>query len=436
VRIVITNTVALNGGDASILHGLLRIVRDAFGEDVDVRVYDSHAEAAARYYPSLRFRRQIYLGGRLGRLPGLRRMARALRARLLLAAARLRARGHEWRSAALLRRADRRAMDDYARADLVISTGGTYLVENYDLSPRILDFRFTLALERPLFFFTQSLGPFADAGNRAALRPIFEGAKGILLRDERSRGHLLELGVPAGKLAVTADAAFALAERATLEAAGARRAGPPRRVAVSVRDWSFFRGVGPAEGMRGLRSAVGALVRHLVARHGAEVTFLSTCQGIPEYWTDDSRVAREIVAELPAAIRGQVAVDGGFRGPDAMLREIGGYDLVVAMRLHMGILSLCAGTPVFPIAYEFKTRELFEELGLGRHVQDVDLLEGEALCRALDDFLAELDSRRPRLFAGVLGMRERALASAQELRRAARGREANPPPQTARAEDI
>jgi len=420
VRIVITNTVALNGGDAAILHGLLRIVRDAFGEDADVTIYDSHADVAARYYPALRFRKQIYAGGRLGKLPGLRRTARALRTRLLLLAARRRARGHGCPWAVLIGREDRRDLDAYARAGLVISTGGTYLVENYELSPRIFDFRFTLALERPLVFFTQSLGPFADPGNRAALRPIFERAAGILLRDERSRKHLLDLGIPAAKLVVSADAAFALAERGTLEAAAARQAGSPRRIAVSVRDWLFFRGVGPEEGMRSVRSAVGALVGHLVAEHHAEVTFLSTCQGIAEYWTDDARVARDIVAELPSAVRTNVAVDGEFRGPDAMLRELRHYDLVVAMRLHMGILSLCAGTPVFPIAYEFKTRELFEELGLGRHVQDVDHMEGDVLCRACDDFLAELDSCRPRLFAGVLAMRERALASAHELRRAVR----------------
>ncbi|HEX5137089.1 MAG TPA: polysaccharide pyruvyl transferase family protein [Planctomycetota bacterium] len=420
MRILITNTVALNGGDAAILHGLLRIVHDAFGDGVEVTIYDSHADVAARYYPALRFRRQVYPSRGLGRVPGLRRTARAMRTRLLLSAARLRARGHAPRWAALLGREDRRDLDAYARADLVISTGGTYLVENYDLAPRIFDFRFTLALERPLFLFTQSLGPFADPDNREALRPIFEQAVRILLRDERSREHLLDLGVPAAKLAVTADAAFALAERSTLEAAGARRAGSPLRVAISVRDWAFFRGVGPGDGMHALRSAVGALVRHLVVEHGAEVTFLSTCQGIPEYWTDDARVAREIVAELPAAVRMRVAVDGGFRGPEAMLRELRSYDIVVAMRLHMGILSLCAGTPVFPIAYEFKTRELFEELGLGRHVQDVNSMEGGALCRACDDFLADLGGFRARLFAAVLTMRERALASAHELRRAAR----------------
>ena len=41
-----------------------------------------------------------------------------------------------------------------------------------------------------------------------------------------------------------------------------------------------------------------------------------------------------------------------------------GFDFVVATRMHMMILSLCVGTPVLPIAYEFKTKELAARLGI------------------------------------------------------------------------
>lgn len=36
--------------------------------------------------------------------------------------------------------------------------------------------------------------------------------------------------------------------------------------------------------------------------------------------------------------------------------------------MHMAILALTSGTPVFPITYEFKTQELFNRLGLGEWV--------------------------------------------------------------------
>ncbi|MHC4932305.1 MAG: polysaccharide pyruvyl transferase family protein [Planctomycetota bacterium] len=418
MRVLITNTVALNGGDAAILEGLLKVARAAFGEDLEVLVYDSQPEVASRYYPALRFRKLLYLGGGWTlRLPGIGHLLRRLRARALLAAAKRRRRMGARAKAWFLTREDREDLEAYANADLVISTGGTYLVENYDLTPRIFDYRFIRALGRPYLFFSQSLGPFRSERNRVALKPIFEQAAAVMVRDQRSRRHLLELGLAEANLIVSADAAFALADRAAVETArdATHTPGSALRVAISVRDWRHFRSVSAESGMRALRDAVGFLARHLVEKHGAEVCFLSTCQGVPEYWADDSKVAGEIVAQLPERVRDKVRVDAAFRSPETLRRELGSWDVVVAMRMHMAVLALCAGTPVFPVAYEFKTRELFERLGAGEFVQDVESMRGEELAGRFDAFLDRMPGLRGRLFDKVLEQHEEAMGSARIL---------------------
>ena len=42
-----------------------------------------------------------------------------------------------------------------------------------------------------------------------------------------------------------------------------------------------------------------------------------------------------------------------------LIQAYAGFDLVIATQMHSCILALCAGVPVLPIAYEFKTNELF-----------------------------------------------------------------------------
>ena len=68
------------------------------------------------------------------------------------------------------------------------------------------------------------------------------------------------------------------------------------------------------------------------------------------------------VATLPDEIRARVRVDGDFHTPDELLELLRDFDWVVATRMHLAILTLGVGTPVLPIAYEFKTTELFKSL--------------------------------------------------------------------------
>src|SRR6185295_15612118 len=94
------------------------------------------------------------------------------------------------------------------------------------------------------------------------------------------------------------------------------------------------------------------------------------------------------------------------------------YDLVIATRMHMAILALSVGTPVLPIAYEFKMRELFERLGQERWVQDIEVISGDALIYAVDQFLRELPEIRGPLFTAVQKEYEDAAASGHLVRKA------------------
>src|SRR5690606_19650232 len=131
--------------------------------------------------------------------------------------------------------------------------------------------------------------------------------------------------------------------------------------------WPHFQADGDTAMERYL-DAVAAAVAQLLTWREARVTFLSTCQGCAEYWADDAAVADRVVERLPPALRCRVEVDREFRSPKALLEVLSGFDMAIATRMHVAILAMCVGTPVLPIAYEFKTTELFAQLGLRDHV--------------------------------------------------------------------
>ncbi|WP_417566823.1 polysaccharide pyruvyl transferase family protein [Marinobacter sp.] len=362
-QIVITNIVSLNTGDAAILWGMFQILRARYGADTRFIVFDKSAKAAGKYYPWANFRQSLFGNrprSRLGRklqAEGYGHWNERFRFMALSSVAWLCRRKLGFLGRLFVSREDCQSVAEYVNADLVVSTGGTYLTENYGLWTNIKDYQLTLAAGSPLVFFTQTLGPFTRPKYRDAFTDIFEKASAICLRDERSRQHLLELGIQAQKIALAKDAAFVI---------GSEPQGPPAgtlRIAVSVRTMHFF-----SDGDRSLseqyKASVAAMVNRAVRDYGAEVVFLSTCQGIPEYWTDDTKLADEIASVLPGDVAKNVTIDRRFRQPAEIVSAYQSFHLVIATRMHAAILSLVAGTPVLGIAYEFKLEELFHQLGM------------------------------------------------------------------------
>jgi colanic acid/amylovoran biosynthesis protein len=417
MHVVVENTVCLNTGDAAILIAIRKIIHLALGAGTRIYVFDSDPEAAARLYgrdryPDLEFRKlpseaifkRFYEGHPVKNFA--KRLYNGLCFLGLASGA--------WKNAVLggcfLDREDRRSVDLYARAASVVTTGGTYLVENYNLRKRIEQFAIDGALGKDTVFFTQSLGPFADGYNRARLRRVFDRSPLILLRDERSLSHISDLVADRDKCHVVADAVFALADTRRIGAILEARRSPAAtgRVAISVRDWSYVRG--GEDGMSRYIDAVRRMTVALVGQ-GREVTFVSTCQGVPEYAHDDSRTAEAIVAGLEPSVARHVTVDARFHSPEELMELAKGFDFVVATRMHMMILSLCVGTPVLPIAYEFKTKELAARLGIADVLLDIDTISGDEAVAVLAEFSQNLDALRRTSLQSVLEENASALSS-------------------------
>ena len=150
------------------------------------------------------------------------------------------------------------------------------------------------------------------------------------------------------------------------------------------------------------------------------MTFVSTCQGVPEYAHDDSRTAHAIVAGLDPAVAGHVDIDASFHTPEQLMELVKGFDFVVATRMHMMIMSLCVGTPVLPIAYEFKTKELAARLGIADITLDIDTISGEDALGKLALLSENLDEYRRISLQSVLEENASAMSSVELLRQAIR----------------
>jgi colanic acid/amylovoran biosynthesis protein len=406
IRIVVTTIVSLNPGDAAILEGTVEILRRTFQDRVVVTVVDPNGDVAGKYYPWADFRLSLFRrrrrnvffewGKRLGYLHRIRQVDSF---RYRWSGKFLKGRLH-WLAAALLSREEQKSLREYVAADLVIASGGTYLVDHYNLLPSLLDYELTLSLGKPLVIFPQSLGPFRAERYRARLRRMFDSAAAILLRDERSAGHLMDLGVQNNQVRVTGDAAFALADPVRFRARATVATGP-LRLAISLREWQHFRGEAANSGQARYEQSVERAVSSLVRERAAQVSFVSTCQGIPEYWVDDSEVAERVLARLPSDVQSACTLDSQFRQPTELMEEFARFDAVIATRMHAAILAMSAGVPALGIAYEFKTLELYASMGLERWAVDINTIDPDEFASLALRFVDDLEALRPEVAAAV-----------------------------------
>ncbi|MGW6132160.1 polysaccharide pyruvyl transferase family protein [Cellulomonas sp. NPDC055163] len=407
MRIGLTNAVLSNGGDAAIADAIVGALVDAGLCSVDdVVVFDADARASAALYPGLRILQQVSVSPprRPGRLHTVLQRLRS-RAVHVLASDLGRAR-RVLRSWPLRRTAFSRSFEALLGCDVVLSSGGTYLVDHYDFAPRSVELGIARRSADLVVLWTQSMGPFESDRARAAIRSIVPSVDAVYLRDERSAASWERTGstVPA---AVVPDAVFGL-EPLPGPGAPAPGSGPRRRALISVRQWARS-----IEGDELVAGAYGRAVRGaaeaLLAR-GWEVSAMSTCQGVPRYPHDDSKVAARIFAGSG------VVVDSGFHTPTQLRRELRDVDLVVATRMHLAILALIERRPVIAIAYEFKTLELFHGLGLGEWVVPMSDVSAEWLVDRATRL--EQDPGAAVLSETVLAdLRRRAMSPAHDLRR-------------------
>ena len=249
-HVILENTICGNAGDGSIMLGAEKILKEACGDDVEILVYDHDSENSKDLYLEQEFRQMF------SKELGTGKAKWAMWA----------AKNNLWFLASLLGGKELASgLRDYKTAEMVFTTGGSYLNENYNLADRIKQFQAELYLENPPVFLTQSMGPFRTLENQKGFKPVFNESPLILLRDEQSKRYLNGLVEQLQKCFVLADMSFALAEIPRIEKL-LRQPNKPKleKIAISVRDWPYFKKRPYRQGMETYLEAIGALAQKLI----------------------------------------------------------------------------------------------------------------------------------------------------------------------------
>lgn len=320
------------------------------------------------------------------------------------------------------------------RSDLLISGGGSMLHEaDFELHGRSFLLRAgklrpipyflsmvmaARALNRPVMWYAQGLGPLHTPAARWAVRLAAGASQVVCWRDREAALLAVEVGARAGVQAVVPDPAYALTASApeTVDAvlqervgAWLHRAGRAGFLAVCPRPWL---------NRRAYQNHLVAVVAEVCARTGLGALFL------PFQERTDGPLCQAL-ADTPA-FAGRAVSLHQVDQPRLLLGLLGRARAAVTMRLHAGILSAAAGTPCVPLAYDPKIHSFATQTGQREFVVTVDELESEdgarRLRRSLECTLAREAARRVNLKREVAPLKRTAGATAHLAVQLAKGR--------------
>jgi len=286
--------------------------------------------------------------------------------------------------------------------DVLVSGGGSLLQDKSSTRSIIYYLaiiRLAKLLGKPVMLYANGIGPVVRPANRRRVRRVVSRADMITLREESSRAELLDMGVKAAELHVTADPIFLLQgadESGAVQAL--RQAGVPEDrpvIGLSVRT---------------LRT--GADFVRQMARFGDRVTEELDCHVVfvAMQRPQDVTVSRAIMAQMikPATILGSEL------SPEVLIGACGQMELVVAMRLHTMLFAAKAQTPVIGLVCDPKIAYYLEKLQMpsAGAVEDFD---PDRLVEQVKTALAEQKMYRVRLAKAVAEMDEGARENGRYL---------------------
>ncbi len=230
------------------------------------------------------------------------------------------------------------------RCDMLLSGGGS-LLQDATSARSILYYLFILRLAQLLgrrtFIYSQGIGPISGARNRRYTAYVLRRADGIVVRDEKSRDLLLELGVPAALIHVTADPVIRVkTPEPELGLGILEEEGCPRRPGRLTVGWA----VKSRKSGKPFLREVERCIRWLREEYGADSVL------IPFFHDEDVAICEAVAQGLD----GQAGCLRKKHLSEETLSIIGCMDVLVGVRLHSLIYAAVMGVPMIGVSYDPK----------------------------------------------------------------------------------
>lgn len=279
------------------------------------------------------------------------------------------------------------------KCDLLVSGGGS-LLQDVTSKKSILYYLMIMWLSfffgKKVFIYSQGIGPILSKVNRKLTAATLRHVQGIVVRDETSRELLIEIGVGADRIIVTADPVLRI-----------------KRADLAVgREILIEEGFTPDPGRMTVGFAIRERktnsnfvdeicisIRRLIDEYQAQIVL------IPFHFSEDMAVIEEIEARLG----GGVCCIRHKYLTNEMLSIIGNMDVLVGVRLHALIHAAIMDVPMIAVSYDPKINSFMHSIDMKALCSVYDF-KNDFFIEEFERTVARADSIRARVRNRIQGL--------------------------------
>jgi polysaccharide pyruvyl transferase WcaK-like protein len=233
-----------------------------------------------------------------------------------------------------LNKEELKSLQFYKEADIVISAGGNALTDDYfGTNYFFLETWWIIKtiLNKPLLVYAYSVGPYKHWYYKMLAKYVLDKVDFITLREDISKSVVKELNLKC-KVISSADSAFLLENPKPFHA-------KQKTIGISVREWKYD------------KKLIAEFCDYIVDKYKVRILFVSTCFEGGVGYTDDTKVADEIIGMM----RNDAYILRQEKSPSELKSIIGSCKLFIGMRAHAVLFALSMGVPTIALSYEFKS---------------------------------------------------------------------------------
>ena len=320
---------------------------------------------------------------------------------------------------------EKRGIQEYFNADVIISTGGDKLTEDYSpFAPfkNGINLSFGILLNKPVVLYAESIGPFNKWWNKIFVKFIFNKMCLIILREEISRKHLKELSINKPPIYVTADSAFLLKPaphqiiKEIMSKEGIDETNKPligMSVSKIIARYGFLDLKDKEEKYNKYINLMSKVVDYLIEKLNATVIFVPHVIG--PRGNDDRTVADDII-DLIKNKHKCISIKKEYT-TEELKGIIGQCDLFIGARMHATIAATSMPVPTIGIAYSHKMHGIIGEmLGQEKYVLDIKDLDYESLISTISDAWGNREEIKKYLEMKIPVIKERAMLNGKLIK--------------------
>jgi O-antigen/teichoic acid export membrane protein/polysaccharide pyruvyl transferase WcaK-like protein len=163
------------------------------------------------------------------------------------------------------------------------------------------------------------------------------------------------------------------------------------------------------------RGLMSGIMDVLLARDNIEIVFIPHVFGRPDGFEDDRLACSRIMDLFASGYPGRIARIEGRYTESELKNIIGQCDFFIGSRMHACIAAISQAIPALPLAYSDKFFGVFESLGVGDSVMDLNAKGSDEICAHLIAEIGRRGELSSRLRQNMPKVRETIMSLAKDV---------------------